>query len=343
MAHRSNRLTTTSFCTPHITLEIPTGNYGQFLSPIHEVPTPLPSPAHTPIPSMRKADRCGSSDSSLSSGSSTLLERKRPLLQQQRWNYNSSDEYHKGSLSAPSIVVENVTSHSENSERQSISIVVPSTIQILIESDSAQPSPVSSTANSPLPSPAKIKPPPLHIVNSNFTRFETFQSSTGSNELKSTPPFTVPQLCVSEAFLETTDFENLSTVSNQAGKKCSSSQCSRSLSKLEWGQVSLGSPPLRKHLPGDATVNVDDNFINNTITSMRRVYKDTLDKSSSLELPHPPPIITITTNFSEVESDSDAGMLGKYCLVKICILKTGLDVMAIYLFIYLFLVILTTQ
>jgi hypothetical protein len=148
---------------------------------------------------------------------------------------------------------------------------------------------------------------------------------------------------VSEAFLETTDFENLSTVSNQAGKKCSSSQCSRSLSKLEWGQVSLGSPPLRKHLPGDATVNVDDNFINNTITSMRRVYKDTLDKSSSLELPHPPPIITITTNFSEVESDSDAGMLGKYCLVKICILKTGLDVMAIYLFIFLFLVILTTQ
>jgi hypothetical protein len=76
---------------------------------------------------------------------------------------------------------------------------------------------------------------------------------------------------------------------------------------------------------------------------MRRVYKDTLDKSSSLELPHPPPIITITTNFSEVESDSDAGMLGKYCLVKIFILKTGLDVMAIYLFIFLFLVILTTQ
>jgi len=191
--------------------------------------------------------------------------------------------------------------------------VVPSTIQILIEPDSAQPSPISSTANSPLPSPAKIKPPPLHIVNSNFARFETFstETSTEISELKSTPPLTVPHLCMSDAFPQTTDFEHLNTGPNQADRK---SQCSRYLSKLEWEQVSLGSPPLRKHVPGDPTVNVDDNVISDTITSMRRAFKDTLDKSSSLELPHPPPIITITANFSEVESDSDAGMLGKYSL-----------------------------
>ena len=297
MTHRSNRLSTTNFSAPHITLEIPTINYGQFLSPIHEVPTPLPSPAHTPIPSMKRADRCGSSDSSLSSGSSTLLERRRPLLQQQKWNYNSSDEYNKCGLPTPSIVVENVSSNPENLERQSISIVVPSTIQILIESDSAQPSPVSSTANSPLPSPAKIKPPPLNILNSNFARFQTFDSSTETNEFKSTSPLKAPHVCVLEASPETTDFKNL-----QAGcgfSPAKKSQCN--ISKLEWEHVSLGSPPLRKHLPGDGTVNVADNLVNDTISSIRRVFKDTLDKSSSLELPHPPPIITITTNFSEVE------------------------------------------
>ena len=80
---------------------------------------------------------------------------------------------------------------------------------------------------------------------------------------------------------------------------------------LPSGLPDLGSPPLRKHIPEDATVNVAENLINDTINSIRRVFKDTLDKSSSLELPNPPPIITITTNFSEVESDSDAGLLGK--------------------------------
>lgn len=312
MTHRSNRLSTTNFSTPYITLEIPTINYGKFLSPIHEVPTPLPSPAHTPIPSMRKADRCGSSDSSLSSGSSMLLGRKRSMLQQQRWNCNDSEDDQRCGLSAPSIIVEDVASNPENFERQSISIVVPSTIQILVESDSTQPSPVSSATNSPLPSPAKVKPPPLNILNSNFARFETVESSTETNKYKSIPPLAVPNLCVSEPSPETTNLANLKTRCRltQADRK---SQCS--ISKLEWENVSLGSPPLRKHLFGDSTVNVADNLINDTNVNIRRVFKDTLDKSSSLELPHPPPIITITTNFSEVESDSDAGMLGKYYIL----------------------------
>ncbi|XP_059350348.1 uncharacterized protein LOC130692880 isoform X2 [Daphnia carinata] len=298
MSHRNSRLGTTNFTSPHITLEIPTMNYGQFLSPIHEVPTPLPSPAHTPIPSTRRAERCGSSDSPVSSGSSAAIDQRRSLLQQ-RWHRDGCNEKHGIGTSVPSIV-EKVTSSREIPEKKSISIVVPSNIQILVESDSAQPSPISSTANSPLPSPAKTKPPRLNILNSNFARFEAFEMSTDTNEIAPVPPVTVPLLCVSEASPENTDFDPLP-------KKCQNtkSQCT---SVLDWEHVSLGSPPLRR-LPVDAMVT--DRSINDKSIGIRRNFKDTLDKSSSLDLPHPPPIITITTNFSEVESDSDAGMLGK--------------------------------
>lgn len=279
-------------------------NYGQFLSPIHEVPTPLPSPAHTPIPGPRRAvDRRGSSDSSLSSGSSTVIDQRRSLLQQ-KWHRDSLNEKFGIGSSVPSIV-EKVASSRENRERHSISIVVPSNIQIFVESDSAQPTPASSTTNSPMPSPAKTKPPRLNILNSNFTRFEAFEMSTDINEIGPVPPLTLPLLCVSEASPEKTDFDSSQNKCqhNQLAKK---SQC---MSVRDWEHVSLGSPPLRR-LPVEAMIM--NNSINDISINIRRNFKDTLDKSSSLDLPHPPPVITITTNFSEVESDSDAGMLGKY-------------------------------
>lgn len=312
--HRSNRSSTTNLTTPHITLEIPTANYGQFLSPIHEVPTPLPSPAHTPIPSVRRVDRGSSSSdsSSLLLGNSARLDRKRSQLRQQAGNCNSSDESCKSGSSAPSIIIDSVASSSsqENQERQSISIVVPSAIQIRIESDSTQPSPVSSASNSPMPSPAKTKPPPLNILNSNFTRFEAFETSTESNEFQPAPPARVPLLCVSEPSPDT-DLETVDRrcLLNQSGKK------SQRKSILDWEHVSLGSPPLRK-VPVDVVVNSAAAVHSINDASMRRAFKDTLDKSSSLDLPHPPPMITITANFSEVESDSDTGMLGKYSLVR---------------------------
>ena len=306
--HRSNRSSTTNLTTPHITLEIPTVNYGQFLSPIHEVPTPLPSPAHTPLPSLRRVDRGGNciSDSSLSSGSSGRLERKRFQLRQQPGNYNSSDD----SSTAPSILIDSVAGQENQETRQSISIVVPSAIQIRIESDSAPPSPHSSASNSPQPSPAKTKPPPLNILNSNFTRFEAFETGTESKEFRPGPPVRVPLLCVSEPSPDT-DFEipDRRCPLNQSAKK------SQRKSVLDWEHVSLGSPPLRK-VPEDVVANAAVvNSINDA--NVRRAFKDTLDKSSSLDLPHPPPMITITTNFSEVESDSDTGMLGKYSLLDV--------------------------
>lgn len=303
--------------TPHITLEIPTVNYGQFLSPIHEVPTPLPSPAHTPIPSLKRTTvgGCAISESSLSSCSSTRLERKRSQLQQQRRNYNSPDVIYRSDSSAPSILIDTVSdSPIESQERPSISIVVPSAIQIRIESDSPSPSTLSSASNSPLPSPAKTKPPPLNIVNSNFTRFDGLVTGSETNQFRPTPPLRVPLLCVSEPSPDT-DYgavvsEKKSPLVQAVGQAAKQSQ-QHNKSMLGWQHVNLGSPPLRKLPVTDVTVNaVDVNSINDA--NMRRAFKDTLDKSSSLDLPHPPPMITITANFSEVESDSDAGMLGKY-------------------------------
>lgn len=321
--HRSNnRSNTTNLTTPHITLEIPTVNYGQFLSPIHEVPTPLPSPAHTPIPSLRRTtglERGGISDSSLSSSNSstTRLERKRSQLQQQRHNYHGHcpDVIHSGDSSGcPSIQIETVGDSPDNPEqRPSISIVVPSAIQIRIESDSPPPSTLSSASNSPLPSPAKTKPPPLNIINSNFTRFNALQTagSQTANEFRPTPPLRVPLLCVSQPSPDA-EFVQIESASNcTSSRQCQQNKSSNNM--LDWGHVSLGSPPLRK-VPVDVTVNAAANVNTINDASIRRAFKDTLDKSSSLDLPHPPPMITITANFSEVESDSDAGILGKYFL-----------------------------
>lgn len=313
VSHRNSRGNTTSLATPHITLEIPTVNYGQFLSPIHEVPTPLPSPAHTPTPSLKRTDRVGTdSGSSLLPNNSTRLERKRSQLQQQRrTNESIPDVIYRSDSSAPSILVEAVDDIPLEStvERPSISIVVPSPIQIRIESESPPPSTLSSASNSPLPSPARSKPPPLNIINSNFARFDALVTSLDHNQPEQA--VSVPLVCVSEASPDRElNFEESSGALNRATWQLQQQQRQRI---LDWGQVTLGSPPLRR-LPVDHVDihRVDVDSVVNDTSVRRALNKETLDKSNSLDLTHPPPMITITASFSEVESDSDAGMLGKY-------------------------------
>jgi len=297
-AQRNNRSAGTNLNTPHITLEIPTINYGQFLSPIHEVPTPLPSPSHTPVPSLRR--QSGISDSSVSSES---LVRQQPNQPKQKdGETTSSDESRKSCSPAPSIVIESADS---NVERRNITIVVPSPIQIVVESDSTLPSPISS----PSPSPSKTKPPPLHIINSNYSRFETFNKMTevGNECVRPPPPKTLPIVCVSEPSPDS-DGEfyerRMYTQASAADRK------SQPKSVIKWENINIGSPPARKHSM-DQSLNSGDVATTSDGPNFRRVLKDTM--SSSLELPNPPPLITITTNFcnSEVESDSDAGVLGK--------------------------------
>jgi len=173
-----------------------------------------------------------------------------------------------------------------NLQSESNLMVLPS-IQINVE----------SVDSSPVPSPGKSKPPPLHIINSNFTRFQS--------EAAVLPA--LPLLCVSSPPPESTDSENESTVHAEI------LEITQSKPLLNWKNISIGSPPIRKNILVD--VKLSDRIVRDddkTTIDFRRLFKDTHDKSSSLDLSHPPPMITITTNFcSEIESDTDTGKSGK--------------------------------
>ena len=269
-AQRNSRSTSSSLSapfTPHITLEIPSVNYGNFLSPIHEVPTPLPSPLHTPNSGIRR-------QANLCSDSPTQRRYK---------DDNSSDESHRSSSSVPSSGWES----DRTVHQMPVSIVVTPSIESR--------SPTRSN-----------KPPPLQIVDSNFARFELAGSCTQGGS-------SLPVVCVSEPSPEQDGEALHDTAVDQTS--CSS-QCKKSV--LKWKHVSIGSPPIRKTIdPGviDASIGVSTGvFVGASAgQGFRRGLKESFqDKSCSLDLPVAPPMITITANFSEVESDTDAGLLGKY-------------------------------
>ena len=302
-AQRNNRTVGSSLTTPHITLEIPSTNYGQFLSPIHEVPTPLSSPSHTPVPTLRR--QSGVSDSSsVSNDSPPRTESKRLFQQNLNKDDNiSSDDISKSScISTPSIIIDNVDGDSPtpiDQSRPNITVVPP--IRIIVESDSPTPSPLSS------PSPSRTKPPPLHIVNSNFSRFEAFSKLTSMedvpvpnlSETRPQPPRTLPVLCISEPS-PVSDSPVLDPEPHLTAEGKSQTH-----TVMRWEHVSIGSPPIRKH-----SVDISQPAeCQPTNDIFRRGLKEAV--SSSLDLPNPPPLITITSNFSEVESDSDAGTLGR--------------------------------
>ena len=271
--------------TPHITLEIPNINYGNFLSPIHEVPTPLPSPSHTPNPSLRR-------QSNLCTDSPTHRRCK---------DDTSSDDSRQSSSSMLSTGWES----DRTVHQMPISIVV------------------TPSAEARSPSRSSNRPPPLQIINSNFARFEVTGRSV------ETEP-SMPVVCVSEPSPEQDGEALHDTAVDQTS---SSSQCKESV--LKWKHISIGSPPIRKATDAGAT---DVNSATSVATvgvfvaassnqGFRRGLKDSFqDKSCSLDLPVAPPMITITANFSEVESDTDAGLLGKCLFVvlplsSICTLK----------------------
>lgn len=280
---RNSRTAANCLAAPHITLEIPSSNYGQFLSPIREVPTPLPSPSHTPLPSLRRAERGYPFGSS--SRSPLSKERHRPGLQYQKEELQSSDESFKGI----SFALDDATSL--HREKKSISITVPSAIRIQVESP--QSTPLSSPRTSPVPSPAKTKPPPLKILDSNFRRFEHFDAlaADASKQLA-----TLPTLCVSVA-----------SPVNERQAQINAASITKRKAALNWDTVNIGSPPLRKH-------SVDAGRLASPPGEQRRGLKDANDKCSSLDLPQPPPMITITTSCSEFESDTDPPMLGNHML-----------------------------
>ena len=304
---RSNRSTSSSLSapfTPHITLEIPTINYGNFLSPIHEVPTPLPSPSHTPIPSLRRQRNL-------------CLDGPNPNRPKDE---SSSDESRQSSSSMPSINWEsdNTVNLMPVAMPKSIATSIPLSLPLMI------PPIVTINVDGELTnisrSPTRTnKPPPLQIVNSNFARFEVATAvapaAATASAAASAPPL-VPVVCVFEPspnndsqLLQSSD-SHPGVALNYHAKK----------SALNWQSVSIGSPPIRKtsdYQVAQHVANSDSTVICTAAvtdeSSFRRGFKESFqDKSYSLDLPMPPPMITITANFSEVDSDTDAGLLGKY-------------------------------
>ena len=273
---RSSRSSGSNLSTPHITLEIPTPNYGYYLSPIHEVPTPLPSPSHTPLPSLKRQNAVPTSESS--SGSPQMKRHTDSDM-------SVSDETATNSTTMERPRVPLITICSEDG----IAVQVPTgskqaEMKVSTLPSSAPPSAPSSAPASP--SLIKSKPPPLNIINSNFTRFEKLQRSMEQAAIVNPPPVisvtpVVPVFCISEPSPEDSP--------------------SKSNSCLNWERINIGSPPIRKNRDNPAS------FINEG--PARRIL--TADKSSSLDLPAAPPMITITANFSEVESDTDTGLLGR--------------------------------
>lgn len=298
-AQRNNRTTGVNLTTPHITLEIPTISYGQYLSPIHEVPTPLPSPSHTPVPSLKRQN--GISDLAVSIESPVGSHSQKLLLPQRHEEENISGENQSGRSPVPSIVIEGLDNDVD--EKHSTANVAPATpTETCMQPDSP-----------PLDSPraallGRTKPPPLHIINSNFTRFEALDSANGTTksfDASYSPP---PQGALPVVFVSEPSPD--SAVEAFGRIKARQETHSRSNSPkhvIKWEQINIGSPPSRKH-PVITESSIQEQILESNV---RRSLKDTL--SNSLDLPNPPPLITITSNFchSEVESDSDAGTISK--------------------------------
>lgn len=123
-------------------------------------------------------------------------------------------------------------------------------------------------------------------------------------ESRPQPPRTLPVFCISEPSPDSDSQDLEKHHDDLTDEKKSLTQ-----TVMNWEHVSIGSPPVRKH-PVDMTISPIQQPDNQTAKEVpRRVLKESV--SSSLDLTNPPPMITVTANFSEVESDSDAGTLGR--------------------------------
>ena len=253
-----------SLNAPHITLEIPSPTY-YYLSPIHEVPTPLPSPSHTPLPSLRRQD-------------ATL----------------------ESSFGSPQRIGR--SAHCCALQDRGKSIAVPD-IVICTEDEDTLESSASGDQKSPVPSP-KTKPSPLKIFDSNFARFDSMNISVETTEMDTIKAQAVPTLCILEPSPEDERPPETEIQCYQVDVVAAETESESAV--LNWQRVNIGSPPVRRN-SGKSSADVLAHE-----GPLRRILRDSGDKSSSLDLAVIPPMITITTNFSEAESDIDPDILGKF-------------------------------
>nr|CAI5867731.1 unnamed protein product [Callosobruchus analis] len=231
-AHKSNQASGSNLLhPPTILLEIPS-TINKCLSPIHEMPTPLPSPALTPI--MRRSPVMTTPP-----GDDTDL----------------SDD--RISVEIPDVTVVCRDGEEEAGHRAEIAIDLQAEDGLIMEEAAAMQ--MSASKTKPVrPSPVgHAAPPPGHSLFAPMITIEP-------------PPLVIPTLTVQTP--------------------------SPTIPQLP--TITFGSPPPVRR--------VDDTcFPFPSPKQSRKLLKD-FDKPTSLDLPSAPPMITITCNMSEAESDGDS-------------------------------------
>ncbi|KAF7275274.1 hypothetical protein GWI33_012018, partial [Rhynchophorus ferrugineus] len=214
---------------PSILLEIPS-TISKCLSPIRELPTPLPSPALTPV--MRRSQ----SPVARRAAAASALD-----------NSGSGDE--RISVEIPNVSI----STSEDEDAQCPRFVVdPQAEDGLIFEEAA------AMQQSALYK-AKIRPPPLGQINDQ-------------DQSRPSLPLIIPTLTIETP----------------------------SPTRKSPTILLPGSPPPQRAYPH----HIDSFPIPGPAKTTRKMFKD-FDKPTSLDLPTAPPLITITCNLSEAESDAE--------------------------------------
>ncbi|VEN60310.1 unnamed protein product, partial [Callosobruchus maculatus] len=226
-AHKSNQASGSNLLhPPTILLEIPS-TINKCLSPIHEMPTPLPSPALTPI-----------------------MRRSQVMAPPLSGDADSSDD--RISVEIPDISVVCRDGEEERGRRAEIVIDLQAEDGLIMEEAAAMQMSASKTK--------PVRQPPVGQSASLFAPMITIEP----------PPLVIPTLTVQTP--------------------------SPTIPQLP--TITFGSPPPVRR--------VDDTcFPFPSPKQSRKMLKD-FDKPTSLDLPGAPPMITITCNMSEVESDGDS-------------------------------------
>ncbi|KAJ6638368.1 Galactose-specific lectin nattectin, partial [Pseudolycoriella hygida] len=212
---------------PSILLEIPS-NINKCLSPIREMPTPMPSPCLTPV--MNRPHRFTRFQNTRHQNVSASFSDDDEKITVEQYETQSKDTTNDTSQSSGGFLTETGLPNINSRPTQMLQVHPPS-VQISI--DIAPPTPEERSSNRP-----------TQLI--------------------------IPELVVQQA--------------------------SPTKERLP---LHPGSPPPQQHC------NSENPFSVPTTSKLRRQLKQSDHKPASLDLPFIPPMITITTNMSEVESDAD--------------------------------------
>ncbi|KAK2723116.1 hypothetical protein QYM36_001707, partial [Artemia franciscana] len=260
-------------------LEIPCSSYCT-LSPIRELPTPLPSPTPSPQPTPNLIRQTAIADKNTEGETSSTCS----SLRSRDSNSSSSEGLKKPPPQKLTIIL------TDCDDKMEMELNVP--VISVTECDSNPFSP--STLSSPVsrPSSPKTKPPPIEIRDSNFTRFINTSNEPPSNGSKDVNQ----RKC---SLSQEAKIPVLQIIAPSPVEEILPVLPRKKQDEFSWKTVHIGSPPVRK-IP---ILTIESEIE----TGLPKKYlRDLQEKSNSLDFPFVPPIITITSSFSEIESDTES-------------------------------------